>query len=167
MSKRIGDRLPDEIVRFFDGKDLEAKVGPAHLLVTADEDGVPRPCMLSAGEILVPNDRSIRVALWPESRTTKNLASGGTALFCYVAPGSVLYVRATPRSLSSSEETRMRHFELRVESVESDLHKGMPVTEGLMFAVESMDPATVVESWEKQLVGLREARVSDSSEATR
>lgn len=167
MSKQIGDRLPDEIVRFFDGKDLQAKIGPAHLLVTADEDSVPRPCMLSAGEILVPDDRSIRVALWPESRTTKNLARGGTALFCYVAPGSVLYVRAASRALTSSEETRMRHFELLVESVESDIHKGMPVTEGLTFAVESMDPATVVASWEQQLGGLRDARKDDGAEVDR
>lgn len=155
MSKPIGDRLPGEIVQSLDGCGLDRKIGPAHLLVTVDADGVPRPCMLSAGELLAPDDRTIGVALWPDSRTTVNLDRGGNALFCYVEPGSALYVRATPRRLTSLE--KMRHFELRVDSVESDIHEGMPVTGGIMFAVESMDPATVVASWQHQLDGLRRA----------
>src|SRR4029450_7350934 len=54
MAKLLGDRLPETVLRAFDGHDLEAKVGPAHLLVTVDPDGTPRPRMLSAGELLAP-----------------------------------------------------------------------------------------------------------------
>ena len=63
MAKSLGDRLPQTVLRAFDGNDLEAKVGPAHLLVTVDPDGSPRPCMLSAGEVLAPDDRRLRVLL--------------------------------------------------------------------------------------------------------
>jgi hypothetical protein len=77
MSKVIGDRLPDEITRAFDGRDLGSKIGPAHLLVTTDEDGMPRPCMRSAGEVLATGDDRLRLILWTGSTTCRNLARGG------------------------------------------------------------------------------------------
>lgn len=154
MSKEIGDRLPAEILNAFDGEDLERKVGPAHMLLTVDEDGTPRPCMLSAGELLAVDERRLRIALWPRTRTAANLARGGRAVFCYVAERSVLYVRG-PTSRLPADGSPLECFELVVESVESDEHAGMPVTSGITFAIERGDPARVVESWRRQLDPLR------------
>lgn len=156
MSKEIGDRLPPEIIEALDGEDLERKVGPAHLLLTADEDGTPRPCMLSAGELLAVDERRLRFALWPRTRTAGNLARGGAAVFCYVAPRAVLYVRGRTSPVRA-EDSPLECFELRVESVESDEHAGMPVTSGITFAIERGDPARVVEAWRRQLEPLRGA----------
>ncbi len=156
MSEPIGDRLPKEILRAFDGEDLERKVGPAALLITTDEDGTPRPCMLSAGEVLAPDDRRLRVALWPGTRTARNLARGSRALLCFVAPGTVLYVKGRARPLDPSASTGLERFEVAVEAVESDLHAGMPVTQGIAFAVEGRDVGRVVEAWRRQLAALRE-----------
>jgi hypothetical protein len=152
MSKRIGDTLPAEVLEALDGRDLAAKVGPAHLLLTGDEDGTPRPCMLSAGELLAADEKSLRFALWPGTQTVANLEQGRPAIFCYVAPGTVLYVRGRVRPLPDAE---LRNFELIVESVESDGHAGMPVTTGISFAIERGDPADVVAAWERQLAPLR------------
>jgi hypothetical protein len=157
MTKRIGDRLPEEVVRAFDGEDLERKIGPAYVLMTVDADGVPRPCMLSAGEIVATDDRTLRLALWSGTRTSRNLADGRPALLCYVAPGSVLYIRGTPRPLGGSDETRLDLFELPVDGVESDAHAGMPVTQTITFAVGSRDPAEVARAWRRQLEVLRSA----------
>src|SRR6266511_2702778 len=77
MSKLVSDRLPERITRAFDGQDLESKIGPAHLLVTTDQDGTPRPCMLSAGEVLATGDDRLRLILWTGSTTCRNLARGG------------------------------------------------------------------------------------------
>jgi hypothetical protein len=156
MSKLIGDTLPDDLFHALDGGSLDEKVGPAYLLVTSDEDGTPRPCMLSAGEVLAPDGRRLRFALWKGSRTCANLARGGRALFCHVAPRTVVYVRGPVRALEAPE-TNLDCFELEVDSVESDDHAGMPVTTGITFAVERGDPAAVVEAWERQLAGLRAA----------
>jgi hypothetical protein len=151
----VGDRLPREVLEAFDGRDLERKIGPAYLLVTADEDGTPRPCMLSAGEILALDDRRLRVALWAGTRTARNLSRGGSALLCFVAPGTVLYVRGTPRPLPAAGGSDLERFEIAVSSVESDLHPGMPVTHGIGFAVEGRDPSEVVRAWRAQIEGLR------------
>ncbi|HXF74207.1 MAG TPA: hypothetical protein VNO79_16575 [Actinomycetota bacterium] len=155
MSRAVGDRLPREVLEAFDGRDLERKVGPAYLLVTTDEDGTPRPCMLSAGEVLAPDDRRLRVALWAGTRTARNLARGSPALLCFVAPGTVFYVRGTPRPLAPAAD--LERFEIAVSSVESDLHPGMPVTHGIGFAVERDDPAEVVRAWRAQIEALRDA----------
>ncbi len=155
MSRTVGERLPPEVLEAFDGRDLERKIGPAYLLVTADQDGTPRPCMLSAGEILAPDDRRLRVALWAGTRTARNLARGSPALLCFVTPGTVLYVRGTPRPLPPVEGSDLERFEIAVSSVESDLHPGMPVTHGIGFTVERGDPSEVVRAWRAQLEGLR------------
>lgn len=156
MSKLIGDRLPTEVRDAFDGEHLERRIGPAYVLVTPDPDGTPRPCMLSAGEIFAPDDRRIRVALWPGTRTSENLGRGVPALFCFVVPGAALYIRGWSARLPKSDRTNLERFEIRVDSVESDMHKGMAVTEGITFAVQAMDPAVLVESWQDQIQSLRE-----------
>jgi hypothetical protein len=155
MSKLIGDRLPKEVLEAFDGQDLERKIGPAYLLLTSDEDGTPRPCMLSAGEILAADDKHLRVILWPGSHTSENLARGGPVTFCYVAPRQVIYAKGRSRALGPAEGMRLERFEIAVESVESDNHKGMPVTETITFTVEGQDPRAVAESWTKQIDALR------------
>jgi hypothetical protein len=115
--------------------------------------------MLSAGEVLAPGDRTVRVALWPGTHTAENLARREMVLFCYVAPGAVLYVRARPRPLENADGVKLHCFELVVESVESDIHEGMPVTTGIGFTAETMAPETIVASWLRQLDTLRHARV--------
>lgn len=157
MTKQVGDRLPEQVLRTFDGEDLERKIGPAYVLLSVDPDGSPRPCMLSAGEILAVDDRRLRVALWPGTRTSTNLASGGPVLLCFVAPDTVLYVRGRSRTLGASETTRLERFEIEVGSVESDAHAGMPVTQTITFSVGSANPAEVAETWRRQLADLRAA----------
>jgi len=101
--------------------------------------------------------RKVRLALWRGSRTSGNLARGGHALLCHVAPRTVVYVRGPARPLEAGPDLDLDCFELEVDSVESDEHAGMPVTTGITFGVERGDPAGVVEAWERQLAGLRAA----------
>jgi hypothetical protein len=61
------------------------------------------------------------------------------------------------RALDAGPDLDLDCFELEVASVESDEHRGMPVTTGITFAVERDDPAVVVAAWERQLAGLRAA----------
>jgi hypothetical protein len=158
MSKLIGDTLPAELLAALDGEELERKIGPAHLLLTGDADGTPRPCMLSAGEVLAVDERRLRFALWADSRTTANLADGGRAVFCYAAPGTVLYVRGAARPLDAPNADRLRCFELAVDSVEADGHRGFPVASGISFEVESGEPGEMLETWRRQLALLRGTR---------
>ena len=155
MAKLLGDRLPETVLRAFDGHDLEAKVGPAHLLVTVDPDGTPRPCMLSAGELLAADDRRLRVLLWAGTGTSRNLAGGGPVLLCYVEGAEIVYVKGDPRPLPHEGRGGFERFEIEVRAVAPPRHAGLPVTGGITFAVDGGDTAAVARGWERQLAALR------------
>ncbi len=155
MAKSLGDRLPETVLRAFDGHDLEAKVGPAHLLVTVDPDGSPRPCMLSAGELLAVDDRQLRVLLWAGTGTSRNLAGGGPVLLCYVEDAEVVYVKGDPHPLPRQAGGGFERFEIQVRAVETDRHAGLPVTGGITFGVDGGDRAKLARGWERQLAALR------------
>lgn len=157
MSKFIGVRLPPKCLRAFDGHDLEREYGEAHLLLTSDPDGMPRPCMLSAGEMLAIDDRTIRVALWPGSHTSANLRRDGRALICFVAAAAVLYIRGRAATLSPAHDQEIERFEIKVESVEGDAHEGMPVKHGIGFGSSDEMRRAMLDSWSKVLKALREA----------
>lgn len=155
MATLIGDRLPEDLVAFFAGTDLAAKIGPAYPLVTVDSSGAPRLSMLSAGELLATSDRTVRIGLWPGTTTGANLADGREALLCVVEPGSVRYVRGTAVRLAGPDGVDC--FELTVRSVESDSHEGMPVTTGIAFDIVRPGRDEVLTAWERQLAALRTA----------
>jgi len=158
MSQYLSDRLPDVCLTAFDGRDLERKFGDTYLLLTSDPDGAPRVCMLSAGEVLGLDDRTIRLALWTGSHTVTNLTSGRRAVICFVAPRTVLYIKGTVRRLAFRPETGLEFFEFRVERVDSDEHEGMPITQGIRFTSEGEPMVSVLKAWQETLRALKEAQ---------
>jgi hypothetical protein len=150
------DRLPAGLVRALGDKALDPPDQPAFLLVTTDEDGAPRVSMLSVGELLVHDERTLRVALWPRTRTAGNLGRGGTALLTAVSPGSVIHVWTRSSRLVVPEDAGLECFELTATDVRVDLHAGMPVTSGITFRPD--DPGQAVASWRRQRALLAEAR---------
>jgi hypothetical protein len=159
MADTLGDRLPGELVHALDDKALDGPDQPAFLLVTTDDSGAPRICMVSAGELLVRDERTLRMALWRGTSTAHNLSRGGTALLGTVSPGSVIYVRAEPAPLAVPETANLECFELTVKSVEADVHAGMPVTTGITFRADQPDHSTAVAGWRRQRELLARAQV--------
>lgn len=157
MAQVVGEEIPDVVAATFDGDALEDKLGLGFVLVTVDPDGQARPCMVSAGELLVLDRRTIRLGLWSGSSTSRNLAAGSPVLFCHVAEGVVYYLRGRARALASDPAARLDCFELRVDQVETDSHDGLPVTSGITFTVVDPDPPAVLAMWERQLAVIRAA----------
>lgn len=155
MSRKRSDRIPPELLDEFDGDHLGEGIGRAFMLATTDVDGTPRPCMLSLGEILVPDERRIRVLLWAGTHTSANLDRGSRALLCYVGPGSVLYVKGSASRIGSRDEKPFARFEIAVDSVESDTHPGMPVVDTIRFAVAEQKRVSVLDTWREQIDRLR------------
>jgi hypothetical protein len=155
VSRKRSDRIPPDLVDEFDGEHLEEGIGRAFILATTDVDGTPRPCMLSVGEILIADERRIRVLLWAGTHTAANLDRGSRALLCYVGPGSVLYMKGSARRIGPRDEKPFARFEVAVESVESDAHPGMPVIDTIRFAVAEQKRVTVLDTWRDQIDRLR------------
>jgi hypothetical protein len=157
MARLLGDRMPADLVRVFDGADLGEKVGIAYPLVTVDEAGTPRFSMLSAGELLATGDSVLRIAMWPNTRTGGNLASGREALLCVVEPGSVRYVRGSAVRLVPPPDAGVECFALTVTAVESDSHDGMPVATPITFTTVTPSRAEVLAGWQVVLAALAAA----------
>src|SRR5271154_6664408 len=67
---------PDEVKHFLDGSDLPAKT-QALRLSTVDEDGWPHASLLSAGDVIMRPSGRVRFVVFPQSKTTANLARDG------------------------------------------------------------------------------------------
>lgn len=151
MSARVSNVLPPEIQMEFDGKNLGSKTGLAFLVVTVDTDGSPRPCMLSAGEILAVDGRTLRLGVWPDSTTAANLRRGSRVVLCYVKPNTVLYVKG--RALGTWDD-QLLTAEIAVSEVAADEHPGFAITDGIRFRYQG-SPEALVAAWSSQLAALR------------
>ena len=146
--------LPAELASTLNGAVPVSETGTAFSLVTVDADGWPREAQLSAGEVLVAADGSLRICTWPRSRTTGNLRRDGRALLVAVAGGSVwqLRVRAEERPAPAGAPD-LAYFAAPVESAEEQPAKYATVERGVAFRLH--DPAGVHARWAAQLAALR------------
>lgn len=159
MSRPVGDEIPDPVVALFDGRRLVEQLGKAHLMITVDADGLPRPCMLSAGEVLVVDSRTFRVGVWSGSGTSRNLAEGSSVLLCVVDDETVLYLRGRGERAGdcSSAMTGLDVFEISVDRVETDSHEGFAIQHGMQISLGGSAADEVLVVWQTQLETIRSA----------
>src|SRR5438270_9413242 len=93
MTRSLGNALPDDLRQMLDGSNLAAREGLTFLLVTIDDAGWPHLAMLSVGELLAVDSRTLHAGLWLHSSTSKNLSLNGRAMLTIVANGNGYYVR--------------------------------------------------------------------------
>jgi flavin reductase (DIM6/NTAB) family NADH-FMN oxidoreductase RutF len=157
VAKYVGEKMPVQCIEALDGRNLERKFGRGYIVITVDANGAPRPCMLSAGEMLAIDERTVRIALWKDTHTARNLRRGSPIVICYVAPNSVFYLKGRPAAvLTPSNEPPVERFEIAIEAVESDMHEGFPVTDGIRFTCEEHLRSKWLAHWQTGLSVLRE-----------
>jgi len=111
--------------------------------------------MLSVGEVLAVDRRRLRLALWPASGSTRNLAGGRATLMLVVGPDTY-YVRLRSRRLPDLELSSGPRacFEADVEGVLLDAVGYATVTSGIEFRLN--EPQRVLPLWREALAALRE-----------
>jgi|SRR5438105_2405636 len=156
MPHSLGNALPSHLAPLFDGADLEHRIGLTFLLLTTDEAGWPHMAMLSVGELLLQNERTLRAALWLNSTASRNLTRDGRALLAIVADGAGYYVRLTARprdDLDLGADGRLAAFELSVEDVLEDAVTYATLTSGITFQLHEREQ--VLQRWQRTLDALR------------
>lgn len=157
MSRSIGKALPANLMDLLAGHDLARREGLTLLLVTTAPDGWPHVAMLSAGEVLAMVPSEVRLALWPGSGTTGNLAHSGRSLMMIVAGNASYYVRLAARrggDLSLGHGPRA-FFVATVEDVLEDVVGYAEITSGIEFRLK--EPATVLAAWTEAVAAMRSA----------
>jgi len=156
VTRSLGNQLPDGIRRLLDGSDLAQREGLTFLLLTNDEDNWPQVAMLSVGEVLAVDARSLHAGLWLQSGTSKNLTRSGQATLVVVADGNGYYIRLRARrgaDLDLGSEGRLAYFALQVEDVQEDSTEYATLTSGVTFALKY--PDQVVPRWQHTVDALR------------
>ena len=146
-------RLPGEVVALLDGSDLDARVGFTLELLTVDHDGWPGVALLSAGEALALDDSTVRLALWPGTRTTANLTRTGQAALAFVDDGAAFTLRLETCRGSDLAEPALAVFDGRVVDVRRDEVSYARLRSGIVFDLP--DPPSVVGRWRSTIGELR------------
>ncbi len=156
MTRSLGNRLPEVVGDLLDGSDLANREGLTFLLLTNDEDEWPQVAMLSVGEVVAIDARTLRAALWLRSGSATNLTRTGKATLVLVANGAGYYVRLSARrddDLDLGAEGRLAYFVLSVEDVQEDSTDYASLTSGVVFKLK--DPSMVVPRWRQTVDALR------------
>jgi hypothetical protein len=158
MAKIRQDVLDDGVLRFLDGTELDRKVGLAVQLVSAEENGSCHVALLSVGEVLARDDRTVALALYATTTTTANLRRQGRALLCLVLDGACVDVELTVRSSEQVEIRGKEHalFLTDVAGVWRDEVGYARITSGITFELPRQ--AEVVERWQETVESMRAIR---------
>lgn len=156
MPRELAAALPDVLLGFLDGTDLESKQGETLLLLTATPDGWPRLALLSAGEVYAPSAAEIRLALWPDSRTTANLASSGRATLSAILDGTAYDVELEARRGTDIRQPggHLASFSAAVRSARADTVGYARLESGVRYRLN--DPEQVLARWRSTIAALRE-----------
>jgi hypothetical protein len=158
MTRSLGDQLPDSLRQLLDGSDLASREGLTFLLLTTDDAGWPHLAMLSVGELVATDERTLRAGLWLHSSTSKNLTRAGRAMLTLIVDGNGYYVRLAAQrgpDLDLGAEGRLAYFVMQVEDVQEDSADYATLTSGVTFRLKQ--PEQVVPRWQRTVDALRVA----------
>ncbi|HLG72996.1 MAG TPA: hypothetical protein VK009_21460 [Chloroflexota bacterium] len=130
MSKALGNELPAELLRDLNGEDLPSKWSKTIPLVTIDGGGFPHFAILSYGEIIATGPSELRIGLYPNSTTTRNIQARPQIGLLIVLGDSVYYVKG--KATEKPAENTVR-FDVAVEQVLVDNEPGARITGGIGF----------------------------------
>ena len=115
MSTRVGDQLPEDLFHALSGRDLRATADRVIVVTTTDERGFPHPALLSYFEVVATDVRTIRLATYAESRTTRNATRDGKLTLVFVDAQFVYYVKGAVRQLARSMHATPYNAKLDVQ----------------------------------------------------
>src|SRR5690348_2426881 len=130
MSKALGKELPAELLDDLSGRDLDSRWSRTIPLATQDDAGFPHFAILSYGEIVAPNPRELRIGLYPNSTTTRNIQARPQVGLLIVLGDSVYYLKGTAREKPAEGLVR---FDVTIDQVLVDNEPGARITSGIGF----------------------------------
>jgi hypothetical protein len=156
VTRSVGNQLPEAVRCLLDGSDVANREGLTFLLLTTDADSWPQVAMLSVGELVAMDPRTLHVALWLHSGSATNLTQTGKATLVVVQGGNGYYLKVGARrgkDLDLGPDGRLAYFVLDVKDVQEDSTEYATLVSGITFKLK--DPAQVVPRWQHTIEALR------------
>ena len=161
MSKLIGESLPDDLFERLNGRDLQAVADRVIVVCSVDDRGFPHPALLSYFEVVATDRRTIRLAMYSDSRTTLNARREGRLTLVLVDEGVAYYIKGVVTELARSMRATPYNtkLELNVAEVLKDepnpeLEPGAYISSGITYV--NPRRASELERAQQALMELRE-----------
>jgi hypothetical protein len=141
----VSGGLTPELLERLGGTRIDALARTAILLCTIGEDGFPHPAMLSYFEVAAVDPRTLRLAVYKDSRTCGNLRERRKATLILADERLACYIRAGVRDLAAMASAPYNvRVDLQVEQVTfdeppPDLEPGAFLTTGITYAARTGD----------------------------
>lgn len=140
MAQDVGSELPPDLVERFQPSSIAAHAHKVVLLVTRDEDGWPRPAVLSYFEIVVRSVTELRVATYTDSTTANNLRRDEIATLIvidtdqtYYIKGVVEQVKAQMLTMPHSALMRLRVAQVLADQADPTREGSIEITSGITY----------------------------------
>ncbi|KHD86670.1 pyridoxamine 5'-phosphate oxidase family protein [Heyndrickxia ginsengihumi] len=146
--------LATDVYELLNGKEIVNKQHEAMMLLTVSEDGWPHTAMISVGEIVALNRSELRLGLWPDTSTTKNIIRTKKATLVLFYKGKAHYIRLSLEKLRELAETpyKRERFAARITWLREDIAKYADITSGV--TIELKNSEEVIERWNRTIEDL-------------
>jgi hypothetical protein len=143
--------LSPELLYLLNGKNIEEKQKEAMLLMTVTEDGWPHNAMISVGEVVALNEKKLKLALWPGTKTNENIIRSEKAFLIVVYNGKVNYVRLSLERIGILEGAKypLERFSATVVCFKEDIAKYAEINSGIQIMLKN--PNDVLQRWKETL----------------
>lgn len=151
----VPTKFSDDLYQLFNGEQLEDKQHEAMMLETVSEDGWPHTAMISVGEIVAMDYSHLRLALWPNTKTTLNIIRTGKAMVVLFYKGRACYLTLSLTRLPQPPNPKhdLIRFEAELTHIKEDLAKYAEITSGVQINLK--DSNSVLKRWEETINELR------------
>jgi hypothetical protein len=140
MSKSVGDSLPDDLFERLSGRDLSSVADRVVVVCSVDDGGFSHPALLSCFEVVAVDRRTIRLAMYSDSRTTRNARREGRLTLIVVDSGTAYYVKGSVRQLTDAMRVTPFNAKLDLQVTEvladapnPDLEPGAYISSGITY----------------------------------
>jgi len=140
MSKRLGDALPEDLVERLSGRDLQAAAEKVIVVCSVDDLGFPHPALLSYFEVLALDRRTIRLAIYSNSRTTANARRTRRLTLVVVDAGVAYYIKAAVEEIGAAmratpynARVHLRVVEVLADEANPELEPGAYIASGITY----------------------------------
>ena len=140
MPKLYTEILTPDLYRRLSGAEAGSRASEAIVLCTTDAAGWPHPAMVSYYELGAVDRRTLRLAIYNDSRTCANLRERGKATFIVVDADLVCYISGmvdaiVPRMRVSPHNAKvsLQVSQVVFDTPSPELESGIEVTGGITY----------------------------------
>jgi hypothetical protein len=136
MTELLGNEIPESCFSLLTSENL-SRGNTVIILLTVDDTGFPRVCLLSPFQVLLANTSEIYFEVYPNSHTKQNLDRTKIATFVFQESTGLIYVCGEAKylnELSTPEESSQQSlYCMKVMQVTRDSFEVAPINSQLTF----------------------------------